>query len=127
MEFNNVRRPFKPALAESSATDRQLIEVRALFTAKARTWNEKYEAGGALTCRVDAFERLLAGRIVPDAKVLDLGCGTAAIASVLSARGFRVTACDVAEEMIQTGKRIHHGSAIEWCLLPSGWKRLPFD
>jgi len=107
--------------------DCDLAEVRVLFNAKARTWNQKYETGGSLAFRVAAFERLLAGRLLPNAKVLDLGCGTAAIASVVSAGGFRVTACDIAEEMIEAGKRIYGESAIEWCLLPPNWKELPFD
>jgi ubiquinone/menaquinone biosynthesis C-methylase UbiE len=102
-------------------------EVRALFNAKARTWNQKYDSRGPLAFRVAAFEDLLSRRLPPNAKVLDLGCGTAAIASVLSARGFRVTACDIAEEMIEAGKRIYKESAIEWCLLPPDWKQLPFD
>jgi ubiquinone/menaquinone biosynthesis C-methylase UbiE len=104
-----------------------LTEVRTLFNAKARTWNQKYEVGGALAFRVAAFESLLAQRLFANAKVLDLGCGTAAIASVLSGCGFQVTACDIAEEMIKAGKRIYGEYGIEWCLLPSDWKQLPFN
>ena len=107
--------------------DYDLTEVRALFNAKATTWNQKYDVGGALAFRVGAFERLVAGQLFPNAKVLDLGCGTAAIASALSARGFRVTACDIAEQMIEAGKRIYGESGIEWCVLPSDWKQLPFN
>jgi ubiquinone/menaquinone biosynthesis C-methylase UbiE len=104
-----------------------LGEVINLFNAKARTWDQKYEAGGALAFRVSAFKRLLAERLFPNAKVLDLGCGTGAIASVLSACGFRVTACDIAEQMIKAGKRTYGEYDIEWCLLPPNWKELPFD
>jgi ubiquinone/menaquinone biosynthesis C-methylase UbiE len=114
-------------LTKPKTADYDLTEVRALFNAKARTWNQKYQAGGALAFRVAVFERLVAGRLSPNAKVLDLGCGTATIASVFSARGFRVTACDIAEEMIEAGKRIYGESTIEWCLLPPDWKHLPFD
>jgi ubiquinone/menaquinone biosynthesis C-methylase UbiE len=117
----------EPILPKSNAADYQLTEVRALFNAKARTWNQKYQAGGALIFRITVFERLLASRLSPAAKVLDLGCGTAAIASALSAGGFRVTACDFAEEMIEAGKRIYKQSTIEWCLLPPDWKQLPFE
>jgi ubiquinone/menaquinone biosynthesis C-methylase UbiE len=109
------------------AADYDLAQVRALFNAKARTWNQKYQAGGALASRVTAFERLVAGQLFLNAKVLDLGCGTAAIASMFSARGFQVTACDIAEEMIEAGKQIYGESTIEWCHLPPDWKHLPFD
>jgi ubiquinone/menaquinone biosynthesis C-methylase UbiE len=105
----------------------KVVEVRALFNAKSNTWNQKYESGGPLAFRVAAFEGLLSRRLFPNAEVLDLGCGTAAIASALAAHGFRVTACDIAEEMIQAGKRIYKESAIEWCLLSPDWKQLPFD
>jgi ubiquinone/menaquinone biosynthesis C-methylase UbiE len=114
-------------LPKPKAAVHDLTEVRTLFNAKARTWNQKYEAGGALAFRVAAFERLLAQRLFPNAKVLDLGCGTAAIASALSTCGFRVTACDIAEEMIEAGKRIYGEYGIEWCLLPFDWKQLPFN
>jgi ubiquinone/menaquinone biosynthesis C-methylase UbiE len=104
-----------------------LREIKNLFNAKAATWNEKYKPGGTLDFRVASFERLLAERLPPHSTILDLGCGTAAVASALSARGLQVTACDIAEEMIDAGKRIYRESAIEWCLLPSHWTRLPFD
>jgi ubiquinone/menaquinone biosynthesis C-methylase UbiE len=107
-------------------TSRDIGDVRALFNAKASTWHEKYEQGGALGFRVAAFGAILRGRLPPGAKVLDLGCGTGAIAAALSAEGFQVTACDIADEMIAAGKRIYGTSAIEWCLLGADWKRLPF-
>lgn len=107
--------------------DSDLTEVRDLFNAKAKTWDRKYQAGGSLTFRVGAFGRLLGEKLAPNAKVLDLGCGTAAIAASLSAGGFRVTACDVAEEMINAGKRTYADFGIEWHLLRPDWKRLPFD
>jgi len=106
---------------------KDVTEVKDLFNAKAGTWNQKYQPGGALSFRVAAFEEILLRRLSPGDTVLDLGCGTGAIASALAARGFRVTACDVAEEMIGAGKRIFNESVIEWLLLPSDWKRLPFD
>jgi 2-polyprenyl-3-methyl-5-hydroxy-6-metoxy-1,4-benzoquinol methylase len=102
-------------------------EVRVLFNAKARTWNQKYQPGGALESRATAFSERLAGLLSPKDQILDLGCGTGAIAATLAARGFRMVACDVAEQMIEACKRIHSESPIEWFLLPSDWKRLPFE
>jgi SAM-dependent methyltransferase len=111
----------------SKTTNGGLAEVQALFNAKARTWNVKYQANGPLAFRVAAFQKLLAARLPVNSKVLDLGCGTGAIASALSAYGFRVTACDIAEEMIEAGKKIYARSSIEWFVLPPGWRHLPFD
>jgi ubiquinone/menaquinone biosynthesis C-methylase UbiE len=107
--------------------DFDLAEVTALFNAKAGAWDQKYQAGGDLVLRVAAFEELLAARLSPNDKVLDLGCGTGAIASACSASGFRVTACDVAEKMIDAGKRCYPASGIQWCVLPPDWRLLPFD
>jgi 2-polyprenyl-3-methyl-5-hydroxy-6-metoxy-1,4-benzoquinol methylase len=111
----------------SNTANRALAEVKALFNAKASTWNAKYRADGPLTFRVAAFQGLLLARLPINSRVLDLGCGTGTIASALSAGGFRVTACDIADEMIEAGKRIHGESGVEWCVLPSDWKQLPFD
>jgi ubiquinone/menaquinone biosynthesis C-methylase UbiE len=101
-------------------------EVQDLFNAKAKTWSQKYQPGGRLTDRAAMFQELVERFLSPNDRILDLGCGTGAICCRLAARGFRVTACDVAQEMIETGKKDYRNSAIEWFLLPSGWKHLPF-
>jgi 2-polyprenyl-3-methyl-5-hydroxy-6-metoxy-1,4-benzoquinol methylase len=111
----------------SNTADRELADVKDLFNAKAPTWNAKYVSNGPLTFRVAAFQRLLLERLPVNSRVLDLGCGTGAIASALSASGFRVTACDIAEEMIEAGKAFYGRAGIEWCVLPANWKNLPFD
>lgn len=101
-------------------------DVENLFNAKAKTWNQKYEPGGRLASRAATFLELTERFLSPNGRILDLGCGTGAISSRLAARGFRLTACDIAEEMIQAGKRNYRDSAIEWFLLASDWKHLPF-
>jgi 2-polyprenyl-3-methyl-5-hydroxy-6-metoxy-1,4-benzoquinol methylase len=116
-----------PILPKSMTQNRALVDVRALFNAKASTWNAKYRSDGPLAFRIAAFRRILLTRFPVNSRVLDLGCGTGAIASALSADGFRVTACDIAEEMVEAGKRIHAGSSVEWCVLPPDWKKLPFE
>src|ERR1700716_2773643 len=119
--------PAHPILPISKTPNRALSDIRALFNAKAATWNEKYRSAGPLAFRIAGFRRLLLARLPTNSKVLDLGCGTGAIASALSASGFRVTACDIAEEMVEAGKRIHGPSNVEWRLLPLDWKQIPFD
>ena len=101
-------------------------EVNLLFDAKAHSWNAKYEANGPLAYRVTAFSVLLESHLGNGAAVLDFGGGTGAIASALARRGFRMTVCDLSEQMITMGRQIHSGQAIEWSLLPENWKRLPF-
>jgi ubiquinone/menaquinone biosynthesis C-methylase UbiE len=101
-------------------------EVANLFNAKAKTWSQKYQPGGRLAKRAAMFLELTERFLSPNDRILDLGCGTGAISFRLAALGFRMTACDVAEEMIQAGTRNYRDSRIEWLLLPSDWKRLPF-
>jgi ubiquinone/menaquinone biosynthesis C-methylase UbiE len=101
-------------------------EVSLLFNAKARSWDSKYRDKGPLAYRVAVFSALLAGRVRPGAAVLDFGGGTGAIASALALQGFRMTVCDLAEQMIAAGKQRYSSQAIEWLLLPQEWKRLPF-
>src|SRR4051812_32324251 len=96
-------------------------DVENLFNAKAETWNEKYEPSGPLAERAVMFEDLVQMLLAPGARILDLGCGTGAISSRLVALGFHVTACDIAKEMIETGKQHYGSSAIDWLLLSPTW------
>jgi tRNA G10 N-methylase Trm11 len=58
-----------------------------------------------LAFRVAVFQSLVLARLPGNSRVLDLGCGTGAIVSALSACGFRMTACDIAEETIEGWQR----------------------
>jgi ubiquinone/menaquinone biosynthesis C-methylase UbiE len=100
--------------------------VTLLFDRKAQSWDDKYRSNGPLRFRIDVFSALLAAQTPPGAAVLDFGGGTGAIASALSRRGFRMTVCDVSEQMIQNGKQLHPEAAIDWRSLPVDGKRLPF-
>lgn len=102
-------------------------QVALLFNAKARSWSSKYSADGPLAFRVDIFSELLAQEVRLGAAVLDFGGGTGHIASALARDGFRMTVCDISEEMIRAGKQAHSDQGVEWCLLPEDWKRLPFQ
>jgi ubiquinone/menaquinone biosynthesis C-methylase UbiE len=97
-----------------------------LFNRKAQSWDDKYRSNGPLRFRIDVFSAFVAAHASPGAAVLDFGGGTGAIASALSRRGFRMTVCDVSEQMIQNGKQLHPEPTIDWRPLPANWKRLPF-
>jgi SAM-dependent methyltransferase len=56
-----------------------------------------------------------------------LGCGTGQIAAAIDQMGYRVTACDFAEDMIDIARRHHAGTAVKWVCLKPDWKVLPFE
>jgi glycosyltransferase involved in cell wall biosynthesis/SAM-dependent methyltransferase len=101
-------------------------DVRTLFNQKARRWRSKYGPKGALNSRVEQFASRLAALCPPPAHILDLGCGTGEIAAALEPLGYRVTACDLAEEMIAVARRSHQATAVEWVTLEPGRTALPF-
>ena len=101
-------------------------EVTLLFDDKARSWNDKYRPNGPLAFRVSIFSAILATLVKRDAALLDFGGGTGAISSALASQGYKMTACDISEQMILAGRRAHSDKPIEWVLLRKDWKRLPF-
>ena len=101
-------------------------EVTLLFNNKAQSWNDKYCLNGPLAFRVAVFSAILARLIRQGAAVLDFGGGTGSISSALASQGYKMTTCDVAEQMIIAGQRTHSDEPIDWVLLPKDWKRLPF-
>lgn len=100
--------------------------VRRLFNDKAPSWSQKYAVNGALVQRLDTIVIQLIGMVPPRSRVLDLGCGTGAIAAHLANEAFQVYACDIADKMIDEGKRLYPSTEIEWTKLQSDWKILPF-
>jgi ubiquinone/menaquinone biosynthesis C-methylase UbiE len=101
-------------------------DVRTLFNHQARGWRRKYAPGGKLNARVEQFAGRLAALCLPPGNVLDLGCGTGEIAAALGQRGYHVTACDVAENMLAIARHSHPGAAVEWVGLAPDWDTLPF-
>ena len=101
-------------------------DVRALFNREARSWHGKYGPRGKLDSRVEQFTGRLAELCPPPGNILDLGCGTGEIAAALEQRGYHVTACDLAEEMIAVARANHHRTSVEWVCLEPDWEVLPF-
>ncbi|HJQ22300.1 MAG TPA: methyltransferase domain-containing protein [Blastocatellia bacterium] len=112
----------------SSATKRKAADaVEQLFNEKAASWQEKYRNDGPLLDRLRVVGQAIAQRLSAPASLLDLGCGTGNLAVHLSHQAYDVTACDIAERMIEEGRRAFAGAAIRWLLLPASWRRLPLD
>jgi glycosyltransferase involved in cell wall biosynthesis/2-polyprenyl-3-methyl-5-hydroxy-6-metoxy-1,4-benzoquinol methylase len=100
--------------------------VRNLFNQKARGWRDKYGSRGTLNSRVEQFIARLAELYLPPARILDFGCGTGEIAAAMDKMGYRVTACDFAEEMLAVAYDNYSETGVEWVRLAPGWKTLPF-
>ncbi|HKQ05049.1 MAG TPA: methyltransferase domain-containing protein [Blastocatellia bacterium] len=99
--------------------------VQRLFNDKAASWPAKYEDNGPLRHRLHAVGQLITQRLSRPAAILDLGCGTGNLAFHLSRQGYDVTACDIAEQMIEEGQRAFAGAPIRWLRLSANWQRLP--
>jgi len=101
-------------------------DVRWLFNHKAATWQGKYRPGSKLQARLERFTMRLAKLLPPPARILDLGCGTGDLAAALSAQGYRVTACDIAEKMLEVARQAYARAGVEWRGLDTAWRELPF-
>jgi len=106
---------------------RQSDAVESLFNDKAPAWSAKYAPDGPLFQRLRAFGDRLRALIAPPAEVLDFGCGTGNLARYLSGEGYRVSACDVAENMIARARIDDQSGAVDWHSLPPDWRTLPFS
>jgi SAM-dependent methyltransferase len=98
-----------------------------LFNQKARSWHRKYGPRRKLNSRVEQFTRRLSELCLPPSDILDLGCGTGQIAAAIGQRGYRVTACDFAEDMVDIARSNHTGTAVKWVCLKPDWEVLPFE
>lgn len=58
--------------------------------------------------------------------VIDVGCGTGALCSVLNQRGFTVTGVDPARKMLNIARKKQENKAIKF-IKASGLERLPFE
>jgi SAM-dependent methyltransferase len=100
--------------------------VQELFNAKAATWPNKYGPGASLRPRCGTFMRRLVQLCPASGPVLDFGCGTGDISRAVAAKGYEVTACDIAEVMLAVARFRSAHSRIRWVFLNPGWTNLPF-
>ncbi|OGR15113.1 MAG: hypothetical protein A2341_06380 [Deltaproteobacteria bacterium RIFOXYB12_FULL_58_9] len=102
-------------------------EVQALFNSKARFWSAKYGPGGELNRRLEQFATRLCELSPSPGRILDLGCGTGEISAALCEKGYQVTACDIAERMLEVARADRGEMPITWISLKPGWNDLPFE
>lgn len=101
-------------------------DVRDFYNRKAADWGAKYARSGPLEQRLHLFEKSLLALVPPPADVLELGCGTGHLSAHLAKAGYRLTGCDVADQMVEQARRAFPGVA-DWQVLPAHWTTLPFD
>jgi ubiquinone/menaquinone biosynthesis C-methylase UbiE len=100
--------------------------VQQLFDSLAVTWPEGYVEEGRFASRLERFTTALNSCAAPQSHVLELGCGTGEMARAMTAKGFRVTACDISEQMLRGASAAECADAIEWIRLDPHWQHLPF-
>jgi 2-polyprenyl-3-methyl-5-hydroxy-6-metoxy-1,4-benzoquinol methylase len=101
-------------------------DVQALFNRKARSWQSNYRPCGKLNSRLDQFVARLSELCPSPGNILDLGCGTGDISSAISRMGYRVTACDIAENMLVIARSNWTRVPVKWVPLKPDWAILPF-
>jgi len=101
-------------------------DVQTLFNRKARSWQSKYQPGGKLNSRLEEFVERLSELCPPPGNILDLGCGTGDISAAIGRMGYQVTACDIAENMLEKARSHWIEGPVKWVPLKANWDILPF-
>jgi 2-polyprenyl-3-methyl-5-hydroxy-6-metoxy-1,4-benzoquinol methylase len=94
-----------------------LARTRAAWDERAPRWDAMASEVTATPERVADVQRTIAAlRLTPGAQLLDAGCGSGQFAVAFAALGVRVTAIDLAPEMIARARQHGEGAggAVEW-------------
>lgn len=102
-------------------------DVRRLFNTHAATWSARYAPGGVFVGRLALLAAVLGQHVPAGGRVLDLGCGTGEMARAAVAASLQVTGCDISELMLRFAISQDPCGTVEWVLLDSHWRRLPFS
>jgi ubiquinone/menaquinone biosynthesis C-methylase UbiE len=102
-------------------------DVRTYFNREAHSWQRKYRSRGRFSSRVEQFVAQLSRLCLPENNILDLGCGTGELAAAINKMGYHITACDIAEGMIDIARTSHAKTGVKWICLEPDWKALPFE
>lgn len=85
------------------AIDREawLERARSVWNERSSSWDEMSEANAVAPDRAADLDRIVAAlAIEPGERILDAGCGTGQYALAFAERGYRVTAVDLAPDMV---------------------------
>jgi SAM-dependent methyltransferase len=116
----------EPTLSSAPHTSIDSSPLRDFFNQKAGGWGRKYAPSGPLAHRLQLFAEQLDLLVPAPARVLEVGCGTGNLAAHLASRGYALTACDIAEEMLAEAQRTFASAGIDWRLVHRG-QRLPLE
>jgi ubiquinone/menaquinone biosynthesis C-methylase UbiE len=107
---------------------------RELFTVaqQAHYWNALYAQPASLfehhmRLRRDYAETYIAAHFASDSRLLDLGCGAGVLTEKLLERGFKVTAADASQDMLDlSAQRLRHFPEASYTLRHANCLDLPF-
>ena len=112
-------KPRRQELNRRASADFPIAESKHHFNAIAPLWEKKYERGGSLRRRADAFVRCLRQFVPAPAHILDFGCGSGDIAISCSEAGYEITGIDLSPAMIARARGRSDGRGIAFELLES--------
>jgi 2-polyprenyl-3-methyl-5-hydroxy-6-metoxy-1,4-benzoquinol methylase len=103
-------------------------KTREYFNQQAPTWENFYAPGGGMCRRKSRFREALHGRLLPESRILDFGCGPGDLSNSLACAGYRVVGVDQAENMItRATQRFSSGRiTFQWLGKSNSEPSLPF-
>lgn len=98
--------------------DRQTARTRDFFDTAAEGWSSRYERDASMQERQQRFSDAVRAHLSGTAAILDFGCGSGEITRHLSNAGYRLTGCDMSEQMIGAARRTDADDRVQWLVVP---------